>query len=113
MFAHGYQVLSKNTEVEYHVTEFYNPDCERGLRYDDAIFGIHWPLPVSLISQKDLGWPLLVSQETPVEAGVAAARYTACLSRRLEVVARSWLCGRGAPAVPPGRGVCVAAARFD
>src|SRR5258708_18168584 len=62
MVAHGYQVLSNNTEVEYHMSEFYNPDCERGLRYDDARFGIRWPLPVSLISQKDLNWPLPTSK---------------------------------------------------
>ncbi len=56
-FAHGYQTLTDNAEVTYLVNQFYTPSCERGLRYDDAAFGIQWPLPVSEISAKDLSWP--------------------------------------------------------
>lgn len=58
-FAHGYQTLSDDAEVNYLVSEFYNPACERGLRYDDPALGIPWPLPVSSISEKDGSWPLL------------------------------------------------------
>ena len=59
MFAHGYQALADNTEVIYQVSEFYTPNRERGLRYDDPSFGIKWPLPVSEISEKDTNWSLL------------------------------------------------------
>jgi dTDP-4-dehydrorhamnose 3,5-epimerase len=57
VFAHGYQTLVDSTEVTYHVNAAYAPGCERGLRYDDPALGIHWPLPVSLISPKDKNWP--------------------------------------------------------
>jgi len=59
MFAHGYQTLTDGAEVAYQVSEFYTPGYERGLRYDDPAFDIDWPLPISEISEKDAGWPLL------------------------------------------------------
>ena len=58
LFAHGYQALSDDTEAAYQVTEFYTPNAERGVRFDDPAFGIRWPLPVSVISDKDRSWPL-------------------------------------------------------
>jgi dTDP-4-dehydrorhamnose 3,5-epimerase len=54
-FAHGYQVLEDNTEVTYLVGEFYAPDAEGGLPYDDPKLGIAWPLPVADVSDKDRG----------------------------------------------------------
>jgi dTDP-4-dehydrorhamnose 3,5-epimerase len=40
----------------YQVSEFYTPGAESGLRYNDPAFNIQWPLPVSVISDKDAGW---------------------------------------------------------
>ena len=45
-FAHGYQVLEDDTETSYQVGEFYAPEAEGGLRYDDPRLGLEWPLPV-------------------------------------------------------------------
>lgn len=59
LFAHGYQTLSDDAEVHYLVSEFYDPACERGLRYDDPALGISWPRSVSSLSEKDESWPLL------------------------------------------------------
>ena len=59
MFAHGFQTLVDHTEVLYQVSERYTPGQERGLRYDDPALGLTWPLPVTAISEKDAGWPLL------------------------------------------------------
>jgi len=56
-FAHGYQTLVDSTEVVYQVSEFYAPAAERGVRYDDPVFKITWPIEVGLISDKDRGWP--------------------------------------------------------
>ena len=56
-FAHGFQTLSDNAQVNYLISEFYAPDAASGVRYDDPAFGIAWPLPVSVISDKDLSWP--------------------------------------------------------
>lgn len=57
MFAHGYLTLSDGAEVIYQVGEFYSPGYERGIRYDDARFGIDWPAAINVISDKDANWP--------------------------------------------------------
>ena len=59
MFAHGNQALTDDVELFYLVGEFYTPGCERGVRYDDPAIGIDWPLPVTVITDKDRSWPLL------------------------------------------------------
>jgi dTDP-4-dehydrorhamnose 3,5-epimerase len=61
IFAHGYQALTDGAEVVYQVGEFYTPGYERGLRYNDPLFNIEWPLPVSEITEKDANWPLFKS----------------------------------------------------
>ena len=58
-FAHGYQVLEDGTETSYQVGEFYAPECEGGLRYDDPRLRLAWPLPVIEISAKDGAWQRL------------------------------------------------------
>jgi dTDP-4-dehydrorhamnose 3,5-epimerase len=58
MFAHGYQALTDDAEVVYQVGEFYTPGYERGLRYNDPVFGIEWPMDVTVISEKDAAWAL-------------------------------------------------------
>ena len=62
-FAHGYQVLRDKTETSYQVGEFYTPGAESGLAYHDPRLGLQWPLPVSVISEKDHGWKLLAEIE--------------------------------------------------
>jgi dTDP-4-dehydrorhamnose 3,5-epimerase len=59
MFANGYQALIDGSEAIYQVSEFYTPDYEKGIRYDDPMLNINWPLSVSEISAKDASWPLL------------------------------------------------------
>jgi dTDP-4-dehydrorhamnose 3,5-epimerase len=56
-FAHGFQTLADNTALIYHHTEFYTPKAEAGLRYDDPAFSIRWPLPVTVISERDAAHP--------------------------------------------------------
>jgi dTDP-4-dehydrorhamnose 3,5-epimerase len=57
-FAHGYQTLTDKTDTSYLVGEFYTPDAEGGLLYDDPSLKLNWPLPVSVISDKDQKFPL-------------------------------------------------------
>ena len=52
-FAHGYQTLQDNTVTSYHVGEVYTPSAEGGLLHDDPALGLSWPLPISVISEKD------------------------------------------------------------
>lgn len=56
-FAHGFETLEDDTEVLYLISSFYTPTAERGIRYDDPAFGIEWPLPVAVLSEKDAAWP--------------------------------------------------------
>ncbi|MDO9028023.1 MAG: dTDP-4-dehydrorhamnose 3,5-epimerase [Candidatus Roizmanbacteria bacterium] len=52
-FAHGFQTLTDNTEVFYQMTEFYHPECARGVRWDDPVFGVVWPTESQIISRQD------------------------------------------------------------
>jgi dTDP-4-dehydrorhamnose 3,5-epimerase len=62
-FAHGYQTLVDDAEVLYHVSEFYTPDYERGIRWDDPAFSIHWPQSTGVVvSTKDQSWPAFTAE---------------------------------------------------
>ena len=52
-FAHGYQTLTDKTDTSYLVGEFYTPEAEGGLLYNDPSLKLNWPLPVSVVSDKD------------------------------------------------------------
>ncbi len=52
-FAHGFQTLLDDTEILYQMTEYYMPDLAAGVRWNDAAFGIEWPLPNPLLSARD------------------------------------------------------------
>jgi dTDP-4-dehydrorhamnose 3,5-epimerase len=56
-FAHGFITLCDNTEAFYFADEFYAPDNERGVRWDDPTFGISWPLEPAVLSEKDRSLP--------------------------------------------------------
>lgn len=56
-FAHGFQTLEDNSEIFYQVSQFYTPNAENGIRWDDALFNISWPLKPTVISVKDSSWP--------------------------------------------------------
>ena len=62
--AHGFQTLIDHTEVVYQVSDSQAPASEQGFRWDDREFGIAWPLSVSVISEKDANWPLVVPVES-------------------------------------------------
>jgi len=65
-FAHGYQVLEDSTDTSYQVGEFYTPGSEGGLQYNDPRLGLQWPLPLTVISDKDRIWKLLDEQEREI-----------------------------------------------
>ena len=58
-FAHGFLTLEPDTVASYLVDEVYTPGVEGGFRYDDPALGIHWPVEITEISEKDTSWPLL------------------------------------------------------
>ena len=55
-FAHGFQTLSDDSEVFYHMSAFYESSSARGFRWDDPIVSISWPEPLTVISDKDRSW---------------------------------------------------------
>jgi dTDP-4-dehydrorhamnose 3,5-epimerase len=59
-FAHGYQTLADDTEFHYLLSERYAPDAARGAAYDSPELGIAWPLPPSVVSERDRALPPFV-----------------------------------------------------
>jgi dTDP-4-dehydrorhamnose 3,5-epimerase len=66
-FAHGYCTLEDNTEVAYKVDDYYAPECERGLAWDDPTFGIGWPVSPAdaLLSDRDRKLPRFADFASP------------------------------------------------
>jgi dTDP-4-dehydrorhamnose 3,5-epimerase len=56
-FAHGYLTLTDDAEVYYHVSTPYEPTHAAGVAWNDRAFGISWPFPPTVISEKDQAWP--------------------------------------------------------
>jgi len=52
--AHGFQSLENDSELVYMMSDYYQPQLQDGIRYNDPFFAISWPLPVSVISDRDL-----------------------------------------------------------
>lgn len=52
-FAHGFQTLTDKVELLYCHSEFYKPENEAGLNWNDQHLGIHWPLDITEISERD------------------------------------------------------------
>jgi dTDP-4-dehydrorhamnose 3,5-epimerase len=63
-FAHGFLTLTDDTEVQYKVDEYYAPECDRSIRYNDPAIGIDWGSEVEpVLSDKDLNAPLLAASD--------------------------------------------------
>ncbi len=58
-FAHGFQTLTDNCELQYFMDEFYSPQYANGIRWSDPFFNITWPLKDISSSEKDESWPLI------------------------------------------------------
>lgn len=59
-FAHGYQTLVDNTEVHYMMSTHHVAEAATGLRWDDPALDVRWPQAVTVISERDSAWPLVV-----------------------------------------------------
>jgi len=58
-YAHGFCVTSAEAEVVYKMTEEYAPELEWGVRWDDPVLGITWPISSPRLSTRDRQWPAL------------------------------------------------------
>jgi dTDP-4-dehydrorhamnose 3,5-epimerase len=63
--AHGFLTLEDNTEVSYHMSEFYTPESARGFRWDDPAFNIKWPEAIMVMSERDRTWPTFTLTHQP------------------------------------------------
>jgi dTDP-4-dehydrorhamnose 3,5-epimerase len=63
-FAHGFQVISKEADVIYKVTQEYAPHAERGIAWNDPAIGIEWPITPPILSERDASLPFLRSAES-------------------------------------------------
>lgn len=57
--AHGFQTLADKSEVFYQMSDFYHPESARGVRWDDPVIGITWPVENPVLSPRDQSYPLL------------------------------------------------------
>lgn len=62
-FAHGFLTLTENAEVQYKVDEYYSPECDRSIRYDDPELAILWGDIQPILSDKDLKAPYLADSD--------------------------------------------------
>jgi len=65
--AHGFQTLVDETEVFYQMTDYFAAELQAGLRWNDPQFGIPWPLPATVISERDESLPDFVRAEFEAE----------------------------------------------
>lgn len=68
-FAHGFCVMSDEAFFSYKCSDYYNPEAERGIRWDDPQLGIEWPVENPVISEKDQNLPMMdqmPSEDFPV-----------------------------------------------
>ncbi|MFA7245492.1 MAG: dTDP-4-dehydrorhamnose 3,5-epimerase [Candidatus Magasanikbacteria bacterium] len=58
-FAHGFQTLTDNCELQYFMSEYYSPEYASGVLWNDPLFDISWPIKKIFLSEKDKKWNLL------------------------------------------------------
>ena len=58
-FAHGFITLTDDVEVQYKADNYYAPECDGNIRWDDPDIGVEWPLKPVILSEKDSKAPLL------------------------------------------------------
>lgn len=58
-FAHGFLTLTGDVEIQYKTSDYYAPDCDRSIRWNDPAIGIDWGIDNPILSDKDCNAPML------------------------------------------------------
>ncbi len=66
-FAHGFLTLTDDVEVQYKVDEYYSPECDRSIKFDDPEIGVDWGIGNPILSEKDLNAPTLAESDVNFE----------------------------------------------
>lgn len=66
-FAHGFVTLTDDVEVQYKVDQYYDPECDRSIRFDDPEIGVEWGIDNPILSDKDLNAPRLADSDVNFE----------------------------------------------
>ncbi len=56
-FAHGFQTLCDDAEVSYQISESFHSESAIGVRWNDPVFDIDWPLDVTVMAERDRNYP--------------------------------------------------------
>ena len=57
LVTNSFLTLEDNSLIQYYCSHYYNPEFERGIRYNDPFFKFEWPESPRHISEKDMSWP--------------------------------------------------------
>ncbi len=63
-FAHGFLTMSDDVVILYHINEPYDLSCARGVRWDDPMIGIEWPMAPVLVGARDRSFPSILDDST-------------------------------------------------
>jgi dTDP-4-dehydrorhamnose 3,5-epimerase len=74
-FAHGFVTLTDDTELVYLISNYYTPGAEGGLRHDDPVLGLTWPVPIQVIAERDTRWKAYseIQAELKMRMGITAS----------------------------------------
>lgn len=62
-FAHGFLALTDNVEIQYKASDYYDPDCDRSIRWNDPDIGVNWGIENPVLSDKDRAAPFLADSD--------------------------------------------------
>ena len=73
-FGHAFITLEPNSTVVYVVSAVYAPNHESGVRFDDPLLGIKWPIKPTVLSKKDRAWGLIEHRMDELDAGFSNSK---------------------------------------
>ncbi len=62
-FAHGFVTLTDNVEIQYKASDYYSPDCDRSIKWNDPAIGVDWGIDNPILSEKDINAPFLIDSD--------------------------------------------------